>query len=134
MKISVEQEQLQEWFKSMLASMDLHKTAPETKDLVNDVKVEMEGMKGGIKTLNATSTRIEKHVKYTNGCVGENRKDITKTNLLLSRLTSGVAVIMFLVPILSGIFVYFLNDFKSDVGKEITIQIEANNHKFFEIE
>lgn len=124
-KIPVELKQLEDWFKSMLGSVPVHKTAPETKEMINDLESKIDTI-GAHFDERGIITRIEKHVKYTNGCVAENTK-------WRNYLFTAVVIFGFLFPVMTGAFAYFMSDLHGDLQDEMTIMIEANNHKFFEL-
>jgi len=129
-----ENEILEQWCLKMVdeVSKKTHDTAPRTIELIDEVKGELSSVKTDTKLLKEISERIEAHVKYTNGCVGENRNNISKINLVVSRLTSGISVIIFLIPLITGIFVYFVKDLREDIGKDINNTIMIHEKSFNE--
>lgn len=75
--------------------------------------------KGGIVV------RIEDHVMETNGKVALNTK-------WRNYLIAGGSVILFLFPVMTGVFMYFMNDLRRDMGVDITAQVQAHEINYNE--
>ena len=98
-------------------------------DNVNNLSDTVNGYCDSLKSINGyfleggIIPRIEEHVKETNGKVALNSR-------WRERLIAGMAVIIFLFPTITGLFIYFLNDLKKDVSNEITAKINERNGEY----
>lgn len=115
-------EEMKIWMESLFKKV--HTMSPETKDAIDVLskglsKIQSHFEKNGvICQIKEEIVETKEHVKTTNGKVAENTK-------WRNYLTAFAILVSFLFPTITGIFVYFVKDMKSDIRLER--QIEINN-------
>jgi hypothetical protein len=128
-------EEFKVWTEHLVKQMPIHKPAPETLEKINKLN---EDLKGDVSEINSCIKVLGSHFEDS-GIVPRIEEKVTQINGRVKSLEiwkacilGGMSVILFLFPVVSAIFVYFIKDLREDMENRITSQIETNNNKYFE--
>lgn len=103
-----------------------------SNDNISIILATIEEFKNDIKKhMNDKFKDVTDRQDKTNGSVARNVIQITRLRLWRSYIIGGIAVILFMLPLVGGVFIYFLNDLRSDLDERIVNVVETTDWEFY---